>query len=191
MAQPPTTKANQWLVMCSLKFYLRNYAWSRWTHAVNKTATGYSPTLWATSKSDDMRRMTVIFLRSLLFFVLLDSCNPSERFDYVAVQFETGEIYIKKLSWGIMGDAQKTAISLSRWNSFDNHESDYTYDGMTELFYKTSRDTLLLFVRDQFAKPTQWSSDIIVRQIVLENPQFMELFDEERDCKDKNCIEGF
>lgn len=127
----------------------------------------------------------------LLGSVLLTSCNPSEKFDYDRVHFEQEDIYIKKINWGITGDAQKTAISTSKRNIFDDQESDYTYNGLTELFYKTSGDTLLLYVRDEFKRPGRWDSDIIVKQIVLDNPQFMHLFDEERNCSGPNCIKGF
>ena len=128
----------------------------------------------------------------LLSSVLLTSCNPSEKFDYDKVHFEHEDIYIKKINWGITGGAQKTAISTSKRNTFDNQESDYTYNGLTEFFYKTSGDTLLLFVRDEFEQPTSWNSNIIVKQVVLDNPHFMDLFDEERNCKEQtDCISRF
>lgn len=128
----------------------------------------------------------------LLCSILMDSCNPSERFDLVQVHFENENIYIKKINWGINGDAQKTAISTSRKNSFDKCNSDYTYDGLTELFYGTSGDTLLVYVREEFKQPKEWNSNILVKQIILENPEFMGLYDEENKCIDQvNCVERF
>ena len=131
------------------------------------------------------------YIYGVLLGSVLSSCNPSEKFHYERVHFEKEDLYIKKINRGITGDAQKTAISTSKRNTFDDQESDYTYNGLTELFYKTAGDTLLLYVRDEFKRPARWDSDIIVKQIILDNPQFMHLFDEERNCRKPNCIKGF
>lgn len=140
-----------------------------------------------------MNRFVFRLLTFAIIWTLLNGCNPSERFEYVKIEVGKEDIYLKKINWGITGDAQKTAISTSKLREFDDFESDYIDDsGQLEFFYKTSGDTLLIFVRRQLIAPKNWDSKIIIKQVVLDNPSFMNLYDEERSCvESKKCIRSF
>ncbi|SHE77072.1 hypothetical protein [Pedobacter caeni] len=130
----------------------------------------------------------VFFIGALLIGVL---CILSSVFyAYEMVPSTTREIsfpelkevlYLKKDNWGISGDKQIMSLSRSKWTSIDrDSENDYILEGLQEVFYKQTKDTLTLFLRRKFKLPKDFESKVVIRQIELENPQFMDLFDQSK-----------
>ena len=127
-----------------------------------------------------------LILGFLLALLIFKNLNPFSKFESIEISLNGQSIYLKKINWGLLGNHQLTAISDNDDNDFDDKESDYIDTGLTEMFYNTSGDTLILFLRHKFKEPDRWDSKIKVKQVILENPQFMNLYDEER-----NCVRGF
>ena len=91
-------------------------------------------------------------------------------------------LYLKKDNWGISGDGQIMALSTSKTSDIDkDSEVDYILEGLTQIFYKQDRNTLILFVRTKFKQPKRFKSGIIIKQVELENPEFQDLFDKARE----------
>ncbi len=101
---------------------------------------------------------------------------------------QSGEhLYLKKLNWGITGDSQILAISKDDSDVIDkNSKDEYILEGLQEIFYKQNKDTLTLYVRNKFKIPKFFNTKVIIRQVVLENPEFEDLFN-----KAKSSFRGF
>ena len=86
------------------------------------------------------------------------------------------KVYIKRKVWGITGNHEFTVVSKSGDESFEpNEDNEYVYKGLSPIFYSFRDDTLNIYVMKESKKPTEMTTRIQVNQIVLTNPQMMNL----------------
>ena len=91
-------------------------------------------------------------------------------------------VFLKKKNWGITGDGQATVISNSDERTVDTaSQTDFSLYGLGHIFYKRSGDTLIIFTRHKFKEPKKFNSNIIIKQVELDNPSFRDLYEMERN----------
>lgn len=129
--------------------------------------------------------LVLIMLLSALFlcYLYLSIMAPDYEPTFTIKEIEsinTGEkIYLKKKVWGISSDHHIRVISVSDEEKFEpNANDEYLYKGTTPFFYTVNGDTLKVFVRKASEVPPNFNSKIKVEQIILDNPDMMNLFSE-------------
>jgi hypothetical protein len=91
-------------------------------------------------------------------------------------------VYLKKKNWGITGDGQATVISTSDERTVDTaSQTDFSLYGLGHIFYRKSGDTLIVFTRHKFKEPAKFNSNIVIKQVELDNPSFQDLYERERN----------
>jgi hypothetical protein len=87
------------------------------------------------------------------------------------------EIFLKKKSFGM--DGQIIVISTT-YDDFDypKNDEEYAMEGLYQIFYKFSKDTLFVYTSKKFEVPENFNSRIIVKQIIVDETKFMEMFNE-------------
>lgn len=91
----------------------------------------------------------------------------------VAFPSHNTSLYLQSLSQGV--DYKKRAISTS--NNFEfSTKTDYVFNTQLEVFIEATKDTLKIYVLEPAPEPENFESEIIVKQIVLENPAYTTLF---------------
>ena len=81
-------------------------------------------------------------------------------------------LFLESISQGI--DYKRRAISCS--NDFEFDESDYVFETDMVVFVEVTNDTLKVYALDHAREPKVFNSEIVVKQIVLDNPAYMKLF---------------
>lgn len=93
------------------------------------------------------------------------------------------KLFIKKKNWGITGDAQVIVLSKLSSEIFEpDTNRELIFKGLSPLFYNFSNDTLNLYVTQKSEVPKGFSTNIIINQHLLTNPEIMKLM---KDYKDK------
>ncbi len=85
------------------------------------------------------------------------------------------KLYLKSKYWGITDDHVIIQLSTDNSSSVDSLHN-YVYKGESFLFYKTSRDSLFLYVYKKAINPPQFNTKIKIAQIELPNTEMMDLF---------------
>jgi hypothetical protein len=96
-------------------------------------------------------------------------------------------VFLKKKNWGITGDGQAMVISLSDERLVDtSSQTDFSMTGLANVFYTQRVDTLIIYTMTKFNEPIHPFPGIIVKQVVLENSTFQDLYE-----KEKNWVKRF
>jgi hypothetical protein len=87
-------------------------------------------------------------------------------------------LYVKRMVWGLTSDHQVIVVSGSPQEEFEPDPSkEYVYKGLSPFFYSYTTDTLTVYVRQRAEVPEQLSTRIHVFQVVLGNPEMMNLME--------------
>ncbi|UPK72866.1 hypothetical protein [Chitinophaga filiformis] len=87
-------------------------------------------------------------------------------------------VYIKKTTWGFSGDERTVVISNNPAEELSPEpSSEYVYEGLFTMFYKTVQDTLYVYTPIVVTVPKRFKSIYVVVQKQLSNPEMMELLD--------------
>lgn len=121
-----------------------------------------------------------IIVLAAAFFLYLYTKIPSFDPKIAKVQLHSHTrsetIFIKKKVWGLTGDHQVIVVSKSPEDNFEPDEkTEYVYKGLSPFFYKFENDTLNLYVMKESKVPNELSTSFVINQIVLENPEMMDL----------------
>lgn len=113
---------------------------------------------------------SAMFYPFILSYIIAHSTG-----DITKVRFEKYDevIFFKSINRGI--DSKIRAVSTSNDFEFDE-TTEYVFRSDLDIFYKVKDDTLLLFVLDSAATPKNFTSKVIVKQVLLENPAYNELY---------------
>lgn len=140
-----------------------------------------------------------IFLLSipiaLLLFVVwaylgISGLSPDYSPSFEKVKFfsvgTSDSVFIKSKVWGISSDHQIITISKNGDIPFlADSTNDFVFKGWSPFLYKFENDTLSVFIRSASNTPTNFKSDIKVQQIILSNPEMMNMID---NYKEKGLI---
>lgn len=85
------------------------------------------------------------------------------------------QLFIKAENWGLTGDKQKTAISISKDATADSTK-EYMFYGLSPFVYQQNGDSLILYTRQKVTAPSNWTSDWKVIQIEVDNPRMMHMW---------------
>ncbi len=95
-------------------------------------------------------------------------------------------VFIKKKVWGISANSQVIIISRNGEVPFSPDSiNDFVFNSWAPFLYKFENDTLSVFIRLASNTPANFKSDIKIEQIVLSNPEMMNLID---NYKEKGLI---
>lgn len=131
-------------------------------------------------------KKTLIFIGILIVvvFVVMYFSFPKKGYDTnievveISSANHSSKLFIKKKTWGMTGDGQVIIISDNDNREFEpDSTKDYVFKGLSPLFYKVERDTLLLYTYQVSSVPSNLKSNFIIRQIELENPSMMNLIE--------------
>jgi hypothetical protein len=114
----------------------------------------------------------------LTFFVILWNSFPdfSPTRNTYEVNGSDDSLYINGMAWGITGDHQIWWVTSQMNSEEADSLTDYIFPGLSPFFYKLIDDTLIVYTRRAAMTPTHFISGIAVKQIVLSNPQMMDLY---------------
>ncbi len=117
----------------------------------------------------------------VIFFAYFSHSFPDLKpaFEVQKIHIEKSDklLYLKAVWTGITSDHEM--ISLSENTDITKIKGDsateYLYHGSDFLFYRTSQDSLLLYVYQKSKVPLDFKSNVKIVQIELENRYMMEL----------------
>lgn len=134
----------------------------------------------------------IVFLLLVLFFFYF--AFPGEdkdvQFDFIELSSKKSEskLFVKKLIWGMTSDNCLITISNSNRKENDPDENkNYIYKGLSPFLYKISGDTLSIYTREISKIPKHFSTRFKIIQVELENPEMMELIEND-NYKNKGLI---
>ena len=123
----------------------------------------------------------ILFLIGVFYFALPNK-GADIRFKVIELSSSDGKskIFIKKKVWGMTSDNQVVFISSS-----DDKEAmpdlikDYIYKGLMPLLYRFQNDTLFIYTVLESPVPKEFKTNIKIVQILLENPEILQLIEHE------------
>lgn len=130
--------------------------------------------------------VSIVVVIVLSLFTYWSSTVPDfePTYNVVELKSDTSQeaIYIKKKVWGISSDHQVIVISTSGDVEFEVQESEeYLYKTSTPFLYEFKDDLLKVYTRQASVIPSGFDSGIKVEQIVLNNPDMMELLEKHEE----------
>jgi len=85
------------------------------------------------------------------------------------------KLYLKSKTWGISANHEVVQLSTNSKSEIDSVHN-LVFKDPDFLFYKTSHDSLFLYVYSGAIKPPQFNSTIKIIQVELPNPQMIDLY---------------
>jgi len=124
--------------------------------------------------------LTILFIAAagLIFFWNLPDSGPTYITKAITFGRSEPKLYFKLKNWGITADHQTIELSVDSQSKPDvDSLRNYIYKGLDFIFYKTSYDSLFLYVYSKSPTPTHFHSKFKVLQIQVENRDMMTLFE--------------
>lgn len=172
--------AEQWLGT-----YVHNdYVEIRWLRICQEKPASYSKPEGMGSRIVFPILLVTVVVAALVLMINIDLFEIAKRVywrsrvEVKEVLLSDGErhVYLKSYPHGF--DHEIKVVSTSKvavWGP--DASTDYILSSISQVFYRTDGDTLILFVNRPFAAPDNLPQGIIITQVVLENPEFMELYE--------------
>lgn len=85
-------------------------------------------------------------------------------------------LYLKNKSRGLNYTVKVISTSSDK-NLIPDGEKDLIYKSDLDIFYKATEDTLKVYTRIKADIPKNFPSDVVLKQNVLDNPTYMNLYD--------------
>jgi hypothetical protein len=91
------------------------------------------------------------------------------------------KLYLNSYSEGL--NYHIRSVSAIRENHKANENTDYIFTSDLDIFYEVKGDTLKIYTLIQSQIPAKFSSKVIVKQIKLTNPEYMNLYDKQEELR--------
>lgn len=89
-------------------------------------------------------------------------------------------LFLKSCQWGLTYDHKVVVLSTDSTEKFSpDSTKEFIYRGASFLYYRTSNDSLWLYLYSKSNRPPFFKSKIKVIQIELENPDMIKLYSNE------------
>lgn len=85
--------------------------------------------------------------------------------------------YIKKYSWGLLGNHSVAYITNSEQRTNINEDKDQLLTKSGTVFFSAKPDTLTIYCRTKPPLNTNFKSNMVVNYVELNNGKFMNLYD--------------
>jgi hypothetical protein len=96
----------------------------------------------------------------------------------VKIDASKGEsaIFIHRIVWGMTGGSRIVFITERSGSDLSPvSASDYIYNGLSELFYKQTKDTITIYTSEPAPVPPEWKGEFRIVQVELANRDMMRL----------------
>lgn len=92
------------------------------------------------------------------------------------LKMKDGSIFLKDLRKGL--NTEVKAVSASSSEDFNvDEKKEFIFRNGLDIFYQVKSDTLILFVRKKVPEPLNFPQHLYVKQVELNNPDYMNLYD--------------
>jgi hypothetical protein len=85
-------------------------------------------------------------------------------------------LYFKSKTWGIAGNHKVSVLSASDEFAFEpNAQTDFIFEDFKKIIYRTTPDSLILYMPHTFVKPLDFQSPIFIQVLELNTMEYLEL----------------